>query len=553
MPNASQSEGKLKKDKGPPRRLKVTAERRHGVMAKLARAKTAFESVRELLTPDVARSMGDVYYVYWSALTQYYEENNGLPAKSYLEDAIAAFVSARPDLLSENEVEELDALVARAYKDPNEEISAEQPQNVRWLTGQVRLLYEDWLSEHVRDTLVDDAQGLVPQDLGGRLAEYQVKAEQVKNMTGHGVVEVFENGWETQEEPKLYPMGFDLFDPYLDGGLIGSEVITFMAPTGSCKTLVSVQVAVLEAHKARDMHAATNFSGPTPVVLIASFEEPPRELRIRILAQEAKVIRSRACKPLSKLYDKFMPVEQQGNPNWYERFVFPDWVKDPSLACKSERERVAEAAQLLQHYIRIIDFSPEAMALRGGTYGRGGVPEIAAQINSYRRQAAIVPFFVVADHAAAMASNMMAISPKADQFWLRKTLEGMPLQMRQHLAAPYACPVMITHQIAGEACRRSPTLDLDNTFGQDCKTFCTYANFGFWGGRVGDDNLTRFGCAKHRRAGPLPARTILINGAFNEIYDVDERYTVAGGRFVKQESAGTVGKVPPKAVHAHHH
>lgn len=552
MPNVNPSSHK--KDKGPPtRRSKVPAHIRSTVMAKLARAKTAFESVRELLTVEVARYLGDVYYVYWSALTKFYEDNQGLPAKSYLQASVADFLATNPSLLSESEVEELDALIEEAYQNADEETKAEKPQNVKWLTDKVKMIFEDWLAEHVRETMVDDAQGLVPLDLGLRLAEYQNKAEQVKNLAGHGVVEVFNHGWETEEEPPLFPMGFNLFDPYLDGGLAGSEVMLFVAPTGSCKTLLTIQIAVLYAHKARTLHAATNYAGPTPMVFVACYEEPPREVRIRLIAQEAKVIRSRACKPLDKLYDVFMPPERANDPSWYERYVFADWIKDPSLPRKSERQRVMEAANLLQHYIRIIDFSPEMMMARGGTYGKGGVPEIAAQIAAYRRQAAIVPFFVAADHAAAMAANMQGLVAKADPFWLRQTLETMPLLMRQHLAAPFACPVLLTHQVAGQACRRSPTADMDHTFGKDCSTMATYCNFAFWAGRVSDDNLTRFGCSKHRRSGPLPSRTILVNGAFNEIYDVDAKYAIAGGHFVKRDAAATIGKLPPQAVQAHHH
>lgn len=547
---------KGKKPVGPPRRKTVTPSQTWKIFKALARAQTAFASCRAILTPEVARSISDVYYAYYSVLCDFYDANGGLPSFQFLKDGVDEFVAAHPELLTEHEQEELIELVDQAWSEgPEHEAQAEDPACIKFLIGQVKLLYQDHVARKIRDTLVDDAMGLVPLDMTAVLSEYQSKIQQSQSMGGHAVVELFPPGWENQEPPVLRPLGVDLFDQYMGGGLGDGEVMLFIAPTGSCKSVVTCMMAALFSKQCQQIHAAMNFVGPAPTVLLVSYEEPVEELRVRILAILARIPRDRACLPLHKLYDTFMPDEQKHNLDWYERKEFADQILNPNLAgAKSERQRVKEAAEQIKHYIRIIPFTGKERLERGGDFGCGGVQEIVSNIAMFRRELAIIPYFILIDHLAAMVANMQENTPKVDAFWLRNTLKNTPRLLQQHLAQPLGCPVFLTHQVAGAACRMQPTTAIDHTFGEDCKSVAQYCNFAFWAGNVGvKDSMTLFGCSKHRRNKPMENSRVFVDGAYNRIKDVSKQYVVVGNAFVKQVNAGVVGKAPmPSASHAQH-
>lgn len=546
MPKLDQTNAQGKKPTGPPRRKMLDAHKIWSVFAALARASTAFSHVREIFTPEVARSIGDIYYAYYSVLYEFYDANAGLPNHQFLKDGVEQFLAAHPELLTDEEKEQLDALVAEAWSyGPTHEATAEEPQNIKHLVDLVKLLYQDYMAKKIRDTLVDDAQGLVPVDMGAQLVEYEHKVQSALSLGASAVKELCPTGWENEEPPVRHPLGVPLFDHYMEGGLADGETMLFVAPTGSCKSVVTCMMAALLAQKARELHAARNFSGPTPIIMVASFEEPVQELRTRIFAHIARVVRARAELPVHKLYDTFMPIHEKDNENWYERTEFKMQAEGLSPPPKSERQRILDAASAIQHYVRILDFTGEERMKRGGNYGCGGAIEVAQNVHMYRRENAIVPTFLLVDHLAAMVANMQEIASKVDGFWLRNNLELAPRLFQQHVAQPMHCPVMMTHQISGASCKLSPATPLDHTLGKDCSTIATYCNFAFWAGNVGvEDQLTQFGCSKRRRNKPMAHSRIRVDGAYNRIIDVSKEVEVIGGRFVKQTSAAVVGKAP---------
>lgn len=510
----------------PVRREPVGQDKKNLMLAICVRNYSAYDQLKTTFQGDFMQTVMTVpQQLVWRACYDYVEKNPQMPTYSILNADVYQMVNSKSASFEEEELDEIDQLVDYIFDERihNEEWITDSPAAVQYaITVATQLVEEEAVTKGV-ETLV--AGNTIPVDLPAILKKMQLRVEEAQTLVGVALPRVFEEGWDAEERIQIRPTGISFIDHSTDGGLAGGETMVFMGPYGSCKTTLSVQMLSNYAKWAAQASMQGVYEGKRLVSVLISTEMGLREFRNRLLAYIARIPLNRIMKVPT--LDSFCKARHPGAiPE--TSYELTEFSRDIPEAFQCEFDRVTLATRLVNEHMLFVNCSPSNKDMPN--LGAGGIPEVARILASQiRKEPNIKPMFISLDHASALVDRMI-IANDMDDDDKRGILKRLPLQVRDQLAAVYDCPVLIIHQLNGEAnAKTSSVISLNHAYAADCKSFCEYAD---WAGVVGIPTqdarqLTQFRMTKHRRQPPRNEAIVQIDGAYCRVLDASEKYMLS--------------------------
>ena len=509
------------------RRSTLDQRKKEAMLAVLIRNQDAHEAASDLLRlRHVESGIGSGHALVWRVTKDFYKQHGELPDKQHIFSELHDLLNADESLLSDDEREETDEFVEYVFDDA--EHGKKMPKSAKcaeYAIKTCRQFLEDQLAIDTKEKVLKSAT--VPVDLPGFLAGMQQQVELVQSLTAPQVEVLYPEGWEKEDPINILPTNMTVFDSFLGGGMVGGEVYVFMGPFGSCKTTIAVQLSVNFAEYAAELYATGQCpEGKIPVAVLISTEMDKREARRRCLSYAAKIPRKTLAriKSLEELSQADKPAQTKETK--YEKKMFKD-AYDGGDGFLNEYERAKSKASMLNQHLLFMDCSGTDEKSRNA--GAGGMGEIASILAAeLRRRKNIYPVFACLDHASALANRMIETTNEYSNDDLRHILKRIPQTGGRLLAKRYNIPLLVMHQLNGDANSRSPVADVHHTDAAECKAFAEYADFAIVTGPPTEDGrqLARFLCTKHRREPPRGYAIVKIDGRFNRVIDVSKDFVV---------------------------
>lgn len=515
------------------RRAPVDSAKREEMMAVLIRNQGAFETVHELFTPVEVKKFSPALAIVWKCTRRFYKKYSELPTKSQLTAALHDYVTNNPDTLSSEDKEEIDEFTGYAFDDKEHGKNiAKSKSACKVAVETVRRVLEEQLARGVQTALTED--GKMPADLPGHLQLVQARLGVVQSLSEVQIGVPFPEGWDDRPDEVLASTGVPALDEFCGGGWLPEEVFLFLAPYGSCKTTlachgVSEQVKRAANDWAQGKVRLDKHNKPMkPKAVLLFTESSMNEYRNRLLAYLARVkwSRLRQMRRLSELCDGTKPGVIKGETE-YELVEFAEDIKN-KRPWENEQTRIKNAVALCNEHLMLVDCTDSDDSPY--SIGKGGVPEIANVLRGvFRKQSNVYATSIWLDHVSGLVDRMS--DTIKDEAELRRILTNVPRLAGDMLAKPFKCPVMLFHQLSGEANSRSVVAKFHHADAEGSKSIGKYANFAICAGPV--DKITgmcHWECTKHRREPPTNSRIIRVLGSFNRLIDETEDYGIEAGR-----------------------
>lgn len=525
-------------------RPKLDEEKKREMLAILIRNKTAFELVADQLKPSHLEHMGPSYVLVWRLVSKFHRRHDEMPGRATLTADLHNEIDANDSLVPE-ELTRLDEFLEYAYDDREhgKGVTKATGTHCRIAVATCRQLLEESIADSLSEELVKE--GRVPVDVPELLRQHQDKLDAVSAMDAIQVDVPFPDGWDSRKEVQLVTTGVPALDDFTGGGLRGGEMILFMGPYGSCKTTlvchgVAQQVIAAAELTATDQVKKDKKGRPmTPVVVLVFTESDKDEYRVRLMSHLARV-KWRRLRQMSKIAD-LSAAEEAGKKKdtKYELKEFKEEIKNDQ-PFESEQTRVRNAQTLFNKHLVLIDCTDSDDS--PNRIGRGGVPEIANVIRSvFRRRKDCYPIFLWIDHLSALADRVAEADASIDEK-LHLILKRMPRQITDKICKPWNIPAVLIHQFSGQANKRKSVARFHHADAAGSTSIAEYVNFAAVAGPVDENGMCKWECTKHRREPASPLKVVQVQGQFNRLRDMTNRYTVdyAGGRIVSKKEARAV-------------
>ena len=314
----------------------------------------------------------------------------------------------------------------------------------------------------------------------------------------------------------MFATGVDFLDVALKGGHAPGEVYGVLGPFASCKTTLAVMLCV---EGCRQAAAVLKETGEHQYVFLASYEAGLPELRIRTLSYAAKIKRS-SLEHMGQQGLAVLSTAKHLLP--YEGIMFAAAL-DAGQKVLGERGRAKLAMKLLEKHLIILDMTGGDEQHRGA--GSGYVAEITSRIKAELRGRGPDAScrLTIIDYVGAMAKRHLTVANKAvDE--LRHWVANAPLEAKNQIAAKYACPVWLMHQISGAANTKAPGAQYHHTDAAESKSFAENLDFSFSVGTPNAMGLCQLIATKHRRTGHQAAQIVQIQGDMSTVVDAGHLY-----------------------------
>lgn len=506
-------------------RRRLSEEHKLTLLAVAIRNPTVFEQAAARLTVEhltTALPTSSAYAVLWRAVSEFYAEHGCLPPREALELTIQGMVDEAPEILSEEEIEDVELFLDEAFDE--DRLDPFDKGMARWSEGCLRHLLNECLVDRAA-RLIRAGDEVVAADLPALLDNLSHEAHGVATIgvTGLGAP-VFSPGWEQQTMAAVRPSRVDLIDALI-GGEVPGEVYVYAGPYGSCKSLLALHACIRAARYWQRFwleQQALMAAGKTPemtrrpVVVYVSYEMPLHEFRRRVLANSARIPYSRLMKldTLDKLRRRSLGS--------YEKRVFRSQI-DNQRKVRFERQRADLTTRLINEHMMFIDMSGKDKDLEH--YGQDGVPELTRVMRSlFPADGDRWPVVMWVDHTAEMADEY-AIANNIDEKQKIAMLRMVPKSLAK-LGSHYGFPVHQIHQLSGEANEKGPTGNLSLTDMEGCKSLGRSADFVLLINKPTADGRAIISVKKHRRFKPKQTeRVIKINGSFMKVR-LDDEYVI---------------------------
>jgi len=418
--------------------------------------------------------------------------------------------------LTREEVGYVTDLLIKIFSVPDKLINNDK--NIQFALDNIKNILNSYCKNKLMQAIISDPRNC---DLFELIEQTSKTKQNFEPIFNNGIGDFFPSGWDQYKPIDFIPTYFRPLDTFYGGGMVGGEVYIFMGPFGSCKTTLAVQVSANLVEYSVNSYLTGTYDFK-PVVIFISTEMPAAEARLRFLSYMARIPRTRlqSC-PISDLSRANVPAATPETE--YEKLFFKN-----KLHFHCEYDRIQNAVDMLNKHFKFVDCSGNDP--RYSAVGYNGVRDIAAIIETELRVSPdkIAPIFICIDHASGLATRMLEGSSKYKPTDLRHMLRDTVRQAGQLLAKHYNCPVMIMHQLSGQANTKTPASRLDHTDAAECKSFAEFADFAVVTSRPTEDErqLARLVCSKHRRTPPRGHAIVKIMGEFCHLVDVSDEYTV---------------------------
>ena len=511
-------------------------KKKEEMLAILIRNQVAFEAVHDIVELQHIRDIGEGHALVWQTVVSLYETDRELPPLGRLLNEVHQAISAKPGLITQEEAATVDNFIDYAFDDTEhgKDLSKSEIYAKAAIVTCRRFLQE-YVSFSYKENAYKD--GKIPADPLEALEEYKNKLEVIGSLTDVSLDLAYPEGWDTRERVRLFSSGATILDVFMGEGWRGGEVLLFMAPFGSCKTLLTCHAIAstikhcdseyrkaIRVWKKRCKKKPELKHPRRPMVVLIFTEGTKSDYRVRVMSNLAKV----PWKTLAQMESVDNLSEElagQGEDTAYELHEFSKSSDDSFL---TEQERVLGGAKMANEHLLLIDCTDSDPTQK--PIGKGGISEISNIVAGYfRANPNSYPVAFWLDHASALADRICeAIEGNTDNSLLRQTLKRIPRQCRDKLGIPYNAPVAVMHQLSGEANARSSTAKMHHTDGADAKSIAEYVDFAIVGGAPNNESLMVLSCTKHRREPPRALRIAQLDGRFNRVTDASDDYHVVG-------------------------
>jgi hypothetical protein len=511
------------------RRPVLDGVQKEHMVAVLIRNEEAFLAVRDYLTPLHLEAIGRYHALLWRIALAFYEKHNVLADVEAFRVDLHAAVAAHPGTISREEAGAADEFVEYAYNVKEHGADLSKPgAHVRMAVDACRQFLEEVTASELRASIM--VEGGLPADLRGELDRGRARLDVVDSLAREDLDRPFPEAWDTEAPGRLTSCGVAALDDFMGQGWMAGEILLFMAPIGVCKTLTVCHGASELICRAAREYAEALERDPKgarrPVVVLIFSEGRRREYRVRLLSHLARVPWKRLAlmRAVKDLSDAARPAATAETA--YEKELY--WTREGYL---SERRRVRLAVDQANAHLLLIDATDSEE--NESRLGLGGITEIAAVIRAhFRKHPDSYPIAFWLDHADALADRLVARTGDAyadPERAKRDILNRMLLHCQTRLAQPWKANVAVMHQLSGAANSRGPTARMHHTDALAAKTIAKYADFCVVAGSPDAANRVCFWCTKHRREPPSKEKVIQIDGQFNTVSDVSDRYFVDRG------------------------
>jgi hypothetical protein len=352
--------------------------------------------------------------------------------------------------------------------------------------------------------------------------------------------EVFAEGWDRRSPQTLRTTGFSFFDRFMGGGEANGEAYVFMAPLGTCKTVLSVMKWVASARQAYTATLADGWDGRKGLSVLVSYEASLNsELQHRALSYAAKIHKDR-LQAMGHLGLEALNNDPY-NPLPYEHTLFAREISDGMFV--PERQRVSQELGWMNSHLVCFDFS--GASTENSAFANGGISGLVQRLQATLRAWGDQYYVhsVVIDYLGLMADRYNVTLPPRAQQESHVLYQASVDAAVNTIAKPYDCPVWIMHQLSGEAnARLNPTSTMHHTQAKGSKLVGENAAFCFVVGHLTAESMGVLSCTKHRRYKPLPNTVIQVVGEFNNMRGLDNYSIDSRGQIVDRATMNaTVG------------
>lgn len=327
------------------------------------------------------------------------------------------------------------------------------------------------------------------------------------NLNGHLLGEELSAVYDSPDI-RIHATGVRFLDDFIDG-LVSGEIYLCLGPTGSAKTLLAVQIAVTYSQMLRKAWVENGRKSLLGKVFYITTEDGAKSIRLRMLSFGAVVNRD-------KLTGKSKaPLTTKETMSDADRAL----ADDPRFrSAFSETDRIRMMKQRFKDNLRVID-------IRDGDIIPSGVhpiiyvqQQIARMLlddeNSYCA-------LIVLDHCETLIGGMTGLREKGAG--KLEFIERLPLNIKNHLATHFDCPVWVVHQASGVANEKGIHARLDHTEGKGSKHWGTdfYACFSI--SKVDREaNLCRLQLTKHEGGLLMPDKTLELLGRIGTLRECEK-------------------------------
>ena len=468
----------------------------------------------------------------FNVLKAHWEENHELPNQVTLREDVKTILEHDNDLLNSSETKQIYSLIKAAFD--GEYWSGLSPTDTN-LERRAYKFASILMQRAVALAAVRSLSNM--QDLSEFPDMLQDTMEAVQKtllQNKGGANLLFPDSWDTSNIFELTTTGLKFFDDLLNGGAKVGEAYGYMAPYGTCKTTVAVQLWS-EASKL----AAVRTDNKIGLSFYVSYEAPQDELQQRILMYDAQVHRN-SLEHMGKMGIAALgsnPLE----PKEYEQSRFKELLEVGLF--KPERERVLESIQRLNNHCVLIDMTGGDKNNPGA--GSGGVREIVRRIKAelLARGPNYVVQNVIIDYLGLLVDRDNSNRGKKipDDHKLYQTAVSDIVRL---ISVPFETHTWIIHQLSGEANSIiNPTKKLDHTSAKGSKSFAENLHFCFVSGALTLEGLGMLSCTKQRRAKRKPSIIIRLLGEFNCVAHAETFTLDSKGKIVNKADLGSIATI----------
>jgi len=492
----------------------VSARDKEVLMVLLLRRPEVFEEAKDTLKTEHFSAADAHYALAWRVVLQFYEEYDQLPSRELMFAEIDSALEDNPDLLTDEEVESLNAVVDLAFDD--EYWAEDDKLKTTWGLKTLRRFLQERLAHAIREEVKSAGQVVV--ELGTYLEETRERSDVIDAIGTTSQATVFPDGWDAGGGVQKRPTGLPFLDHFLNGGDVDGEVYGLMGPYGACKTTIAVNYAVSKAKQAAERKQSPDWDGSHGFSVLVTYEARMQEVRNRVLMFDAKI-------PRKSLEDMgpggLATLSDSDHLKPYEKRRYKKAIK-AGRKVRGEQERAKTTMAMINEHLIVLDMTGHGEGNRG--VGSGYVEEIARRIKWELRKRKVdnaTIDAVVIDYAGVMAKRHLVTSDK-DENHLRHLIGGAPLRAKTLIADYYDCPVWIMHQLDKKGNEKTAGADMHYTLAAEAKNFAENLDFCFVVGALTPGGICVIHSTKHRRTRAMKQQVLRLYGEIHRIVVADD-------------------------------
>jgi hypothetical protein len=380
---------------------------------------------------------------------------------------------------------------------------------------------------------------VVPADVPDLVKGLVHRSERVRAVAAEPVGDLLPSAWEAADVYEARPTAVDFFDKMVGGGLAARQVYGLLGALSSGKTRLAMQlsIAVAKQELSRAREDAAYVPGH---VYYVGYEQPKYEVRRLAISAAANIPLARVNPAKPGWYEGLSTARDKATLQAYER---------AAQMTLGERERFDTEAAPLSSLWHVVDMS--GTDPRAAKAGQGGIEEIAAYLEGQRRRGDTRVALVVIDYALLMARRYCLAKGLDVTKAMRMRINMAGDEARMLLGGRFDCPVLLLHQLSGEANGRSPGARVGHSDAAEGKLFAENLTYCLeLGVKDEEANCVTLRASKCRLSATPPEPRLLTYTEACRFDPADHRFCVdpTSRRIVPREVMDTVAVAPRTAA-----